>query len=64
MRDDVTWKPNGKSTLHRDGSISLFDIYSQQWQRLFEVSDKVLATLSEVERSKIQNHLKGENDER
>lgn len=63
MRGDVRWKPDGESTLHSDGSVSLFNILLQQWQRLDEVSDKVLATLSETERSKIQNHLKGENDE-
>ena len=55
---NAKWKPNYKSTLHRDGSVSFFDIYLQQWRRSTEVGNIVLATLGDIERTKIKNHLK------
>ena len=55
---NAKWKPNYKSTLHKDGSVSFFDIYLQQWRRSTEVGNIVLATLGDTERTKIRNHLK------
>jgi hypothetical protein len=44
------------STYHRDGTITLWDIYRQQWRRIpaAEVTDRLLATLPPRERERIQ----------
>lgn len=50
-----TIKPRQVITIHRDGTVSLWDIISQQWRRLpaGDVPAAILATLTEAERSRI-----------
>ena len=45
-------------TYHRDGDVSLWDVYRQQWARLRadDISDTTLATLRSDERHKIAAH--------
>ncbi len=51
----TTIKPQHKTTYHRDGSVSLWDVYQQQWVRTQAeaVSDEVLASLTKPERDRI-----------
>ena len=44
-----------RTTYHRDGTVTLWDVYQQQWVRLAadQVSDQILATLSDTERRRI-----------
>lgn len=50
-----------KTRYHRDGTVTLWDIYRQQWRRLpaDAISAEVLATLSDAERRRIAR-MKGE----
>ena len=42
------------STFHRDGTITLWHVYRQQWVRMAAtaISDETLATLSQRERAR------------
>ena len=42
-------------TYHRDGTVTLWDIYDQAWTRLdaAAIGDRLLATLSDAERRRI-----------
>lgn len=56
-------KQNLGITLHKDGSVSFWDVYRQQWQRTWisEMDHKIVASFSAEERSKIErrkNHKK------
>ena len=44
-----------KTKFHRDGTITLWNIFAQAWQRLQAdlIADSVLATLSDSERARI-----------
>jgi len=44
-----------KTTYHRDGTVTVWDVYSQQWCRIDadQVSDQILASLDETERRRI-----------
>ena len=50
-----TIKKNGDITVHRNGDISLWDVYRQQQRRLAAnvISDEVLASLTNDERERI-----------
>jgi len=50
-----TWKPNCKTTFHRDGTISYYDCRVQQWLRGVP-SDAVLATFSHTEAARVVRH--------
>ena len=45
-----------KTTYHRDGSVTLWDVYRQQWMRYSAVPDSVLASLCASERWKVMAH--------
>jgi hypothetical protein len=45
------------TTYHRDGSVTLWDVYSQQWVRTDAPSDEVYASLSASERARIMRHI-------
>ena len=47
-----TIKPARANTYHRDGTVSFWDIYRQQWRRLAaqDIGDRLLATMSKPER--------------
>lgn len=44
-----------KTTYHRDGTITYWNVYSQIWRRIpaDKISDETLATMSADERAKI-----------
>ena len=51
-----TTKDPYATTLHRDGTVTLWDVYSQSWKRLnvCAISDRTMATLSGRERDRIE----------
>lgn len=48
-------KANLSNTYHRDGTVSHWDVYLQQWRRLpaSSISDEVLASMTDSERARI-----------
>jgi len=48
---------SGQTTYHRDGSVTHWDIYRQQWMRQSHLSDEVLASMGTTERERVQRHL-------
>lgn len=53
-----TDRPNtGRTTYHRDGTVTLWDCIRQSWVRGSSLSDELLATLSEPERSRVLRHV-------
>jgi hypothetical protein len=50
-----TWKPNAKTTHHRDGTVSYFSVYAQTWtrERAAEVPDRELSAMSERDRRRV-----------
>ena len=52
-----------KSTFHRDGSVTVWNVYRQGWQRAAaeSISDSVLASLSGQERARVQRLRKEAN---
>jgi len=46
---------NYKTKFHRDGTITIWNVYAQAWQRNQAdlIADSVLATLNDSERAKI-----------
>ena len=52
-----TIKPFGENTYHlQSGEVSYYNIYACQWERkpASEITDKVLSTMTDVERQKIK----------
>jgi hypothetical protein len=47
-----------KTTYHRDGTVTLWDVYTQQWVRGNNWDDETLATLSSKERARIIKHCR------
>ena len=45
------------TTYHRDGSVTFWNVNTQQWQRTSNLSAVPMATLSDSERAKITRHL-------
>lgn len=47
-----------KITYHRDGTVTYWSVYQQQWiRKASEVSDDELAAMSAQERDKVIHHL-------
>lgn len=46
----------GRTTYHRDGTVTLWDVLTQSWRRLRRVPDAVLATLDGQERERVIRH--------
>ena len=46
---------NLKTTYHRDGTVTLWNVYTQQWERIAadRVSDQIMASLNDAERRRI-----------
>lgn len=42
---------------HRDGTVTLWSVQCQSWQRLSNVSDETLASLPAAERHRVIRHL-------
>ena len=55
MAKQPKWKPNRQITLHRDGTVSYWDVYLQQWRRkhVALVDSRTLATMGDDERARI-----------
>lgn len=41
---------------HHDGTVTVWDVYRQQWVRLMHPSDAVLASLSTATRERVMRH--------
>lgn len=52
-----TTSPTSKVTLHRDGSVTLWQVYQQQWVRTARPSDETLASLGWETRDRVLRHL-------
>ena len=48
---------------HSDGTATIWDVYKQQWVHTSSPSDRILASLSEAERSKVLRHLETQEGE-
>jgi len=44
------------TTFHRDGTVTVWDVYTQQWKRTYRPNNAILASLSEPERSRVLKH--------
>lgn len=51
-----TVKENLSNTYHRDGTVSYWSVYNQQWQRKCIVPNAELAAMNEGERRRILQH--------
>ena len=51
---------NLQSTFHRDNSVTIWNVYTQVWERygLTHISDRILASLSANDRKRIETKLK------
>ena len=49
------WKPDAAPTYHRDGTVSYWDVYLQQWARqpAHEIRDEVQASQCDVFRRRV-----------
>ncbi len=45
-----------RTVYHRDHSVTIWDVYSQQWMHTNRPSDAVLATLTTTERARVLRH--------
>lgn len=46
-----------RTTYHRDGSVTLWNVYTQSWERTSRPADEVLASLSSKENERVQRHI-------
>lgn len=46
-----------RSTLHRDGTVTLWDVYAQAWVRTTRPADRDLAAMDHAERARVEEHL-------
>ncbi len=51
---------NYKTTYHRDGTVTYWNVYAQQWRRVkaSDMSAENLATMDNEERARIERHAK------
>ena len=48
------------TTYHRDGRVTYWSVYNQQWVRRAEyVPDEELAAMNDTEREKVRKHIAG-----
>ena len=45
-----------RTIFHHDGTVTVWDVYTQSWFRTDTPSDRLLATLSPDERKRVQRH--------
>jgi hypothetical protein len=50
------------TTFHRDGSITVWDVYEQRWRRTSRPDDEILASLSVKERERVEKHISRTRD--
>jgi len=53
----TTTKTAFATKYHRDGTVTVWDVYRQAWTRTAAPSDRVLASLTEAERARIARHV-------
>ena len=46
------------TTFHRDHTVTIWNVYNQQWERTARPSDRVLASLTPEERHKVTRHCR------
>ena len=56
MKINPKIKANYASTYHRDGSVSAWDVHTQQWTRQVAFGDAQLASLNAQERDRVLRH--------
>jgi len=52
----TTRPTTGRTTYHRDGTVTTWDCLAQQWVRGSDPSDALLATMTEPERGRVVRH--------
>lgn len=45
------------TTYHRDGTVTVWDVYHRGWVRTNKPSDALLASLSSEERARVERHV-------
>lgn len=45
-----------RTTFHRDGTVTIWDVYTQQWVRTAHPLDELLASLSKPEYERVLRH--------
>lgn len=45
------------STLHRDGTATVWDVYDLQWHRVRRLGDAQSASMESADRARVQRHL-------
>lgn len=53
----TTRPKTGRTTYHRDGTVTLWDVYQQQWVRQAGFSDAVYASLDDKDRTRVLRHV-------
>ena len=51
----------GKTKFHRDGAVTIWDVYHQGWERTSRPCDRILASLTPAERDRVVRHCGIEN---
>ena len=46
-----------RTTYHRDHSVTLWDVYTQSWQRTSDPSDEMLAAMEPADRRRVCRHI-------
>lgn len=54
----TTTQATYRTTYHRDHTVTVWDVYTQQWLRTGSPSDRLLASLSEAERARVIRHCR------
>ena len=45
-----------RTVYHQDGTVTVWNVYAQAWQRTAEPSDRILASLTTEERARVVRH--------
>lgn len=53
----ATTESTYRSTLNDDGTVTVWDVYRQQWVTTDRPSDQILASLGGEERERVMQHL-------
>lgn len=55
-QEDRTMKDAYRTTFHRDGAVTIWDVYQQAWRRCLAaaVPDAIMASLNGKERARIR----------
>lgn len=52
-------RPTFRPTFHRDGTVTIWDVFAQNWARARGFSDAQLASLSPAFRERVIRHCEG-----